>query len=242
MAHMRMYDYRWLKEQAKKVGISLSESQLELFKRFEELLLLGTKRFNLTSAEPERIIPDHFLDSLSVVLCRCLKIDCRLVDVGSGAGFPGIPLKIAFPEIKLSLVESRLKRVQFLKRTVSELGLSSVKIIPERAEAAGHNSNLREKNNLAVARAVADLRVLLEYALPLLVVDGWFVALKGPKGTAEVELAYNASRRLGGEIAEIIPVHVVPGKIRNLILVKKISPTPAGFPRRVGIPSKRPLK
>ena len=236
-----MYSYEWLREQARKFGVSLSDYQIGQFKRYAQLLGEEKEKFNLTAADWDRLIPDHFLDSLSTALGGSFVDRNRVVDIGSGAGFPGIPLKIAFPGILITLVESRRKRAEFLRNACLELELKDASVFTERAEAAGRDPGLREKNNLVVARAVADLRVLLEYALPLLTTGGLFIALKGPKGLDEASAAKNTALVLGGKIKKIIPVNFIPDRVRNLVIIEKIAATPARFPRRAGMPSKRPL-
>ncbi|HEX21728.1 MAG TPA: 16S rRNA (guanine(527)-N(7))-methyltransferase RsmG, partial [Actinobacteria bacterium] len=232
----------WLQEQVKTLGIDLSSRQLSQFKKYQQLLTTESAKFNLMSIDEKRLLPDHFLDSLSVALCKCLFKNCRLTDIGSGAGFPGIPLKIAFPEVKLIMVESRRKRAEFLELLISKLELKKTSVIRIRAEEAGRAPDFRRKNNIVVARAVAELSVLLEYALPLLSVGGWFVALKGPKGVAEAKDAEGIANILGGETKDIISVKLIPNKVRNLILIQKVRETPERWPRRTGVPGKRPLK
>jgi len=237
-----MFTYEWFQEQVKTLGVDLSSSQLSQFKKYQQLLVTESAKFNLISIDAKRLLADHFLDSLSVLLCTCLFNGCSLLDIGSGAGFPGIPLKIVFPEIDLIMVESRQKRADFLDRIISELKLSKAAVIKTRAEVVGRDPDFRRKADVVVARAVAELSVLLEYALPLLSDGGWFVALKGPKGKAEAEEAEAVANYLGGELKEIISVKLIPDKVRNLILWQKVKETPRRYPRRTGLPGKRPLK
>lgn len=237
-----MFTYKWFQEQAKTIGIKLSARQLNQFKQYERLLIAENSKFNLMAGIKSRLLPDHFLDSLTAALCKCLFKDCRLLDIGSGAGFPGVPLKIAFPEIKLTIIESRRKRAEFLERLLSALELPETSVLEVRAEEAGRDIDLRESYNVVVARAVAELSVLLEYALPLLAKGGWLVALKGPRGTIEAEETQKVANFLGGEIKDIISVKLIPDKVRKLILIQKVRETPQRWPRRTGLPSKRPLK
>lgn len=237
-----MFSYEWLRRQAERLGINLSDEQLTLFSRYEQLLAVEREKFNLTAADSKRLIPDHFLDSLTAVVGDRLRPDMTIIDIGSGAGLPGIPLKIAFPGLRMTLLEARRKRADFLRAVVAELELDSIEVAELRTETAGHNPVFREQSLLVVARAVAPMKILLEYALPLLAIGGALVALKGPLAPAEAAEAEEASLLLGGSAIEVIPIDLIPEKSRNVVIVDKISGTPAQFPRRVGIPSKRPLK
>ena len=237
-----MFSYEWLRQQAGRLGINLSDEQLTLFSRYEELLVVEGEKFNLTAADSKRLIPDHFLDSLTAVVGDRLRPDMTIIDIGSGAGLPGIPLKIAFPGLRMTLLEARRKRADFLRGVVAELELDRIEVAETRTETAGHNPIFREQSQLVVARAVAPMKILLEYALPLLAVGGALVALKGPLASAEAAEAEAAALLLGGSAIAVLPVDLIPEKSRYVVVVDKISGTPAEFPRRIGIPSKRPLK
>jgi 16S rRNA (guanine527-N7)-methyltransferase len=198
---------------------------------------------NLTAIhDVETIRVKHFLDSLTCLkVMRDSPMD-RIIDVGTGAGFPGIPLKIACPSMRLTLVESIRKKGAFCKYIVQKMHLSGVLVLSERAEVIGHQENHREQYDWAVARAVARLVVLVEYLLPLVHVGGSMLAMKGESAIAEAHEAEQALRILGGHIRCLVPV-TLPGVVedRYLVLVDKVAATPKEYPRRTGIPAKRPL-
>jgi len=222
----------------------LSGGQLHAFSLYARELLAWNQRANLTAITgPHEIAVKHFLDSLSCLLALKPRAGDKLIDVGSGAGFPGIPLKIASPQIRLGLVESIRKKADFCRHIVQLLGLEAVQVLQARAEQLGRDPKYRGQYDWAVARAVARLPVLLEYLLPLLRVGGVAIAQKGESGPAEAEQARPALKALGGELQQVIPVEL-PGtsETRYLIVVNKIYETPAKYPRRPGIASKRPIK
>lgn len=228
---------------AKALGIRLSGKQLSLFGRYQELLLEWNQRINLTAVrDPILIQQRHFVDSLACYAATGDLNDSLLIDVGSGAGFPGLPLKIAFPDLKLTLVESVGKKAAFLQAVVDELKLDQVKIIRERAETTGHDQAHREVYDWAVARAVARLNVLAEYLLPLVRPGGYMLTLKGQQAQEEIDEAQRGIAILGGGPGRLLPV-TVPGQEEpsRLVLIEKIQMTPEKYPRRVGIPGKRPL-
>ncbi|MGB7538564.1 MAG: 16S rRNA (guanine(527)-N(7))-methyltransferase RsmG [Anaerolineales bacterium] len=224
-------------------GISLTENQIRDFERYEESLLEWNRRFNLTSITGrEDIRTKHFLDSLSCLKVMPLRPGMRVIDIGTGAGFPGIPLKIAAPEIRLTLVESVRKKADFCRFVTEELQLREVTILNARAEEVGQDPAHREQYHWAVARAVADLCVLAEYLLPLVKVGGFALAQKGANGPAEAHSAAGALHLLGGAVEKVMPVEL-PGiaEARYLIVIRKQAATPPKYPRRVGAPSKKPL-
>jgi 16S rRNA (guanine527-N7)-methyltransferase len=190
----------------------------------------------------ESIRTKHFLDSYSCVLAWKGMPPLRLVDVGTGAGFPGIPLKIVYPTMHVTLVESVGKKAMFCQHIISKLGLEDVEVIQARAETLGQNPAHRETYDYAVARAVANLNTLSEYLLPLVKVGGTMLAQKGESGPAEAQSAEKAMKLLGGKLKQLIPVHL-PGVAddRFLVLVDKVAATPPKFPRKAGIPMKTPL-
>lgn len=225
------------------VGIELNSHQLDLFARFEKELLEWNEKFNLTAIrDAEGIRSKHFLDSLTC-LPALQGVPCRrLVDIGTGAGFPGVPLKIAMPQIQLTLVESVGKKADFCRHLVQALGLDGVQVVTSRAEELGLDKAHRERYDWAVARAVAVLPVLAEFLLPLVRVGGGMLAQKGESGPAEAQSAEAALRLLGGKLRLLKKINL-PGVVedRYLVVVDKVSATPAGYPRRVGLAAKRPI-
>ncbi len=224
-------------------GINLTQAQCEALRTYERELLAWNRKHNLTAIHrPEEIRTKHFLDSLSCALAFQGTPPHRLADVGTGAGFPGLPLKILYPNIRLTLIESVGKKTAFCEHIVDALHLSGVEVVKGRAEEIGRQSAHRESYDWVVARAVAVLPVLAEYLLPLTRVGGHVLAMKGASAPAEAQTAERALRLLGGELRELIPV-TLPGvaEQRYLVVVDKVAATPAQYPRRTGIPRKRPL-
>ncbi len=225
------------------IGIRLSAAQLSTFEQYERILLEWNLHFNLTAIrDPEEVRVKHFLDSLTCLIAMRDTPTERIIDVGTGAGFPGIPLKIACPTMRLTLVESVGKKADFLRHTVKALGLEGVNIVQERAESLGQMSIHREHYDWAVGRAVAVMAVLAEYLLPLVKVGGKVLAMKGESGPAEVHAAEHSMRLMGGHLRQLIPV-TLPTVVeeRYLVVIDKVAATPQGFPRRVGVPTKKPL-
>ena len=225
------------------MGLTMSNAQVAQFAQYQELLMAWNARFNLTALRDEQQIQRrHFLDSLACSLATGDLNHRRLVDVGTGAGFPGLPLKIIFPDMELTLVESVGKKASFLQAVVDELALESVRIITGRVEALGQNPNHRERYDWAVARAVASMAILVEYLLPLVAVRGHALAQKGRRAAEECAQAERGIRMLGGGSPRLLPLQI-PGEDEptNLVVIEKIMPTPQQYPRRVGIPAKRPL-
>lgn len=224
-------------------GIHLTGRQLIALMTYERELLAWNQRFNLTAVrDTEGVRTKHFLDSLSCVLAWKADPPTHLIDVGTGAGFPGLPLKIIYPSMQLTLVESVGKKVKFCQHIVDKLGLEETSVIHARAEDMGHIPERREKYDWAVARAVANLRVLAEYLLPLVQVGGTMLAQKGESGPVEVHAAERAMKILGGHVRQLLPV-ILPGVVEEhyLIMVDKIAATPPQYPRKPGIPTKKPL-
>jgi 16S rRNA (guanine527-N7)-methyltransferase len=225
------------------LGISLTERQVRDFETYEELLLEWNQRVNLTAITAgEGIRTKHFLDSLSCLKAVRARPGLRIIDVGTGAGFPGIPVKIVLPGMRLTLVEATGKKADFCRMLVERLGLSDVTVLHARAEEVGQNPAHREAYHWALARAVADLSVLAEYLLPLVEMGGHVLAQKGESGPAEAHGAAGALHLLGGAVEKIEPVEL-PGiaEPRYLIVIRKTAATPAQYPRRTGVPSKKPL-
>jgi 16S rRNA (guanine527-N7)-methyltransferase len=232
----------YLLESVEELGLSLTARQVEQFARYQSLLLDWNQRMNLTAAKsPQEIQTRHFADSLTCALVTGDLNAQSLIDVGSGAGFPGLPLKILFPQMKLVLLESIAKKGAFLDQVVSMLGLEDVTIIVERAETVGHDAAHRQQYDWAVARAVAHLSPLLEYLLPFCRIGGHALAQKGARALEELSDAQEAVRILGGKVRTQFPVASSAETDAYLIVIEKIRETPEKYPRRAGIPVKRPL-
>lgn len=232
-----------LKEAAAACGLNLSEEQVAQFNRYYELLVDWNTRMNLTAiTEPKDVAVKHIIDSLTAYDPALMKPGATLIDVGTGAGFPGLPLKIFAPELKLTLVDSLAKRVNFLETVAGELGLKGVRCIHGRAEDLARDKKHRERYDVACARAVARLNVLAEYLMPFVRPGGTLLALKGRSYQEEADEAEKALKILGGGLVEIRPVKL-PGldDARAILTVKKKKPTPKAYPRKAGTPAKKPL-
>jgi 16S rRNA (guanine527-N7)-methyltransferase len=232
-----------LKSGADSLGLSLAEEQVSLCARYCEILLTENQKQNLTSiTDRKEVAVKHFVDSLSCMQALSPGADLKLIDVGTGAGFPGLAVKIARPEIRLTLLESQEKKIKFIEKVKRELNLEGVNVVKGRAEEAGRDGTCREKFDVAVARAVADMRVLSEYCLPLVKVGGLFLALKGPAVEEDLAGAGAAIKILGGSVREIIDIDLpLYGDRRKIVVIEKVSATPEKYPRRAGIPKKKPL-
>lgn len=224
-------------------GSTLSHQQLAALEVYQQELTAWNAIHNLTAIrESGEVRVKHFLDSLSACLVMHGSRLDRVIDIGTGAGFPGLPLKILYPQMQLTLVESIGKKTAFCEHIIAKLGLERVDVIQLRAEELGRLGLHREQYDWAVARAVAALPVLLEYLLPLVRVDGRVLAMKGESGPAEAQTAENAAQILGGHLRQLQQL-TLPGVVeeRYLVVVDKVAATPEKYPRRVGIPAKRPL-
>ncbi|HCE18429.1 MAG TPA: 16S rRNA (guanine(527)-N(7))-methyltransferase RsmG [Anaerolinea thermolimosa] len=233
-----------LQEAQSLLQIRLTPRQVALLKRYEEELLEWNTRMNLTAIrDVAGIRIKHFLDSFTCSLAWRDRPPESLIDIGTGAGFPGIPLKILYPTMRLTLVDSIGKKVEFCRHIVETLGLENVEVIQARAEELGQNRAYREHFEWAVARAVAQMNVLAEYLLPLVRVGGAALAQKGESAPAEAHASENAIRLLGGRLRQLVPV-TLPGvaEERFLIIIDKIAATPQNYPRRVGVPARNPLR
>ena len=232
-----------LKEGAAAFGVSIDENIQEKFSTYTRLLLEWNEKVNLTAVTEEReIIVKHYLDSLS--LGSLAEFDGkRMIDVGTGAGFPGIPLKICYENLDVTLLDSLEKRVRFLDVVIDALSLKNIRAVHGRAEEYGIKPEYREKYDYAVARAVAGLPVLCEYCLPFVKTGGLFIAMKGPSVEEELQEAGKAISVLGGELVGVSKF-VLPFSDyeRSVVLIKKCRHTPAGYPRKSGKPTKSPLK
>lgn len=238
-----------LSEGAHHLGLKLNEEYLEAFEIYYGELVAWNEKFNLTAiTDYDEVQIKHFLDSLTCLLAvrghgLGLGAGTKAIDIGAGAGFPGLPLKIVCPGLQLTLLEATGKKVRFLEHVVGRLELEGVEVIKGRAEELGRDAAHRERYDLALARAVAELPILVEYALPFCKLGGLFVAQKGPKGDAEAETAEGAMATLGGVLRRIVHLELPHlAEPRSLVVIEKTAPTPPKYPRRPGIPSKRPLK
>lgn len=225
-------------------GVHLTDKQLGQFSLYERYLQEWNQDINLTAiCDTDGIRQKHFLDSISVMKVLRKQSVHSMIDVGTGAGFPGVVLKILLPDIQLTLVESIGKKVQFCEFIANELGMTQVSVIKARAEELGQAPEHREKYDVAIARAVAELSILSEYLLPFVKRGGKMVAQKGDKGPVETHNAQNAIQLLGGKVKYMHQV-TLPGVVeeRYLIEIEKVASTPEQYPRRVGVPAKRPLQ
>lgn len=224
-------------------GISLSPHQLRQLDTYFHELVYWNKKINLTAiTEKEDVYYKHFYDSITLSFFYDFHRPLQLCDVGAGAGFPSLPLKICFPEIKVTIVDSLNKRIHFLTSLIDSLGLENVSVFHDRAETFAKNKGFREKFDVVTARAVAKLPVLCEYCMPLVAVGGNFMAMKGASVTAELESSKNAFEVLGGKLHSIESL-TLPGENsqRHIIRIEKVKNTPNTYPRKPGTPNKRPL-
>ena len=226
------------------LNLSLNARQVAALQRYELELQDWNNRINLTAIrDVEGIRTKHFLDSFTCLMAWRDRPPSSLIDIGSGAGFPGIPLKILYPNLRLTLVDSVGKKVEFCRHIVQVLGMDKVELVTARAEELGQNAAHRERYDWATARAVANLNILVEYLLPLVRVGGGILAQKGESGPAEAHAAQGPARLLGGRLRQLVRL-ALPGVVeeRYLIIFDKVAATPPNYPRRVGVPSKTPLK
>ena len=223
--------------------ISLDENQLCQFMSYYELLIEWNQVMNLTAiTDFDEICKKHFIDSLSLVKAYDMSTSLSLIDIGTGAGFPGIPLKIAFPNLKITLIDSLNKRVVFLQTVIENLKLGNIEVIHGRAEDYAKEEKFREQYDLCVSRAVANLSILSEYCIPYVKTGGCFISYKSEKLTEEIKEASKAIDVLGGRIENRIEFEIPGSDIyRNLLIVYKEKETPAKYPRKAGIPSKKPI-
>lgn len=229
-------------EMQKKLTIKLSVEQLEKFYSYMSLLLEWNEKMNLTAiTEPNEIILKHFVDSLTIL--NEINNNSKVVDVGTGAGFPGIPLSIANESLKITLVDSLNKRLIFLQEVIDKLELKNVEIIHSRAEDFGQNKKYRENFDIATSRAVANLSTLSEYLIPLVKINGKCICMKASDVEEEINQAKNAINVLGGTIEKIEEFKLPESDIgRTIIIINKQKQTPNKYPRKAGTPSKEPIK
>lgn len=232
-----------LEEGAKEFGIDLSQEELKCFSKYKELLKEWNEKINITAiTEDSEIDIKHFLDSISVIKDGYVKEGSRIIDIGTGGGFPGVPIKILEPSTEVTLLDGLNKRLKFLDIVIEELGLSGIETVHGRAEELSRKKEYRESYDIAVSRAVASLNTLLEYCIPFVKVGGYFIAMKGPEVDEEIEMSKNALEKLGGELEKRIDVKLPQSDItHNLLFIRKISKTPSVYPRGKGNPKKKPL-
>lgn len=232
-----------LKNRLVDFSINVDETMLDRFEKYRQILVEYNQHMNLTGITEQReVYIKHFLDSVAIFKNGYIADDLSVIDVGTGAGFPGLPLKICNPKIKLTLLDSLNKRINFLKTVGQELGLNEIEYVHGRAEDIAQKPEHREKYDIATARAVASLPVLLELCVPYVKIGGFFICLKGPSVDIELGQAKNAMKLLGVRLVEKINVILPDQELKHNILVfKKEEKTPAKYPRRAGKPSKNPL-
>lgn len=231
-----------MQQYAKEIGIMLQEKQIEQFEQYMELLLEWNQKINLTAiTKQEEIILKHFIDSLTIA--KYVKPNTKLVDVGTGAGFPGIPLKIVKEDVEITLVDSLNKRINFLQEVIEKLKLEKIQALHFRAEEFGKQKAYRESFDYATSRAVANLATLSEYLLPLVKVKGKTINMKGSEIKDELEKSRKAISVLGGKIETIDTFQLPQSDIdRNIIIISKEKQTPSKYPRKAGTPAKEPIQ
>lgn len=235
------YDFTKFRNSMKSIGIELTDSQLNAFETYYDMLIDRNKVMNLTAiTEFDEVMDKHFLDSVYLFRYIKLEADYKLIDIGTGAGFPGIPLKIVFPELKITLLDSLNKRVGFLNDLIEELNLNDIEAIHGRAEDIARNKAYRASYDIAVSRAVANLSTLSEYCLPFVKIGGKFVSYKSGDCADEVDNAKAAIHLLGGKINKIDEFSY-SNNSRSFIVIDKVMNTSNKYPRKAGLPSKKPL-
>ena len=239
---MQYYDI--LKTACNDVGLSFDEEKYNRFIKYKEMIQDWNNKINLTAiTENEEIIKKHFIDSIKIFKFEELRDLNYIIDIGTGAGFPGIPMKIADENKQIVLLDSLNKRINFLNEVAGELDLKDIKTLHGRAEDYSRKDEFREKFDAVVSRAVANLAVLSEFCLPYAKVNGYFIAMKGPAVDDEIKEAGNAISMLGGKIEKIIEVNIEDSDLKhNLVVIKKIKSTPSKYPRKAGVVTKNPLK
>lgn len=240
------YDLTKFKHGLEELNITLTDEQIEQFLQYYEMLVEKNKVMNLTGiTEYEEVIQKHFLDSLSLirVIPDIASQKLTVIDLGTGAGFPGIPLKIAFPELDITLMDSLNKRILFLQEVIDALGLKKVSAVHGRAEEMASNATHRQQYDLCVSRAVSNLAVLTEYCLPFVKKGGLFVSYKSADSDAEIQEGKKAISILGGKLTSVDKFQLPDSDLRRaLVCIKKVKDTPKKYPRKAGTPAKLPLK
>ena len=236
--------FQLMKEASEEAGLELTEVQYEGFIKYMRLLQEWNEKINLTAiTEDEEIIKKHFIDCIKAFKSEEIKNAKTIIDVGTGAGFPGLPIAIMNPDCEVTLLDSLNKRINFLNLIVKELNLKNVKTIHSRAEDGARNKELREKFDVATSRAVANMAVLSEFCLPYVRINGHFVALKGPAVDEELKDADKAIKTLGGEFKGLIEIEIEDTDLKhNIVEVKKIKQCPKIYPRKAGTVNKNPIK
>ena len=235
------YDFTKFRNSMNSIGIELTDSQLNAYETYYDMLIDRNKVMNLTAiTEFDEVMDKHFLDSVYLFRSIKLEADYKLIDIGTGAGFPGIPLKIVFPELKITLLDSLNKRVGFLNDLIEELNLNDIEAIHGRAEDIARNKAYRASYDIAVSRAVANLSTLSEYCLPFVKIGGKFVSYKSGDCADEVDNAKAAIHLLGGKINKIDEFSY-SNNSRSFIVIDKVMNTSNKYPRKAGLPSKKPL-
>ena len=231
-----------LKKFASEVHLELNENAIIYLQQYMEKVLEWNEKINLTSiVDKNEFIIKHFCDSLSVLASVKIKHRAKVIDIGTGAGFPGVPMKIARPDINLTLLDSLNKRIRFLDEVVLTSDNLKSETIHGRAEDYSKKTEYREKYDIAVSRAVANLAALTEYCLPFVKIGGYFISMKGPEYKEELDKAIKAIEILGGELEEVVSLTLPDGSIRNIIKIKKVNNTPTKYPRRGVKINKSPL-
>ena len=240
---MNQYDTSQFEKDLEVLGIKLNEKQIKQFLTYYEMLVEWNSFMNLTAiTEFEDVMKKHFIDSISLIKAYDISKPVNVIDVGTGAGFPGLALKIAYPNLKITLLDSLNKRIQFLNEVIQKLQLEEITTIHGRAEDYSKKEEYREKFDLCVSRAVANLSTLSEYCLPYVKKDGYFISYKSEKVSEEIIIAEHAIKILGGIIDRQIEFYLPESDIyRNLFVIKKVENTPKKYPRKAGLPSKEPL-
>ena len=239
----RLNHQELLKQSCEQMGIPLSQEQIQQFMAYKDCLLEWNEKMNLTAiTEEKEIIQKHFVDCISIATASMPKENASVIDVGTGAGFPGVPLKIVFPSLKVTLLDSLQKRISFLEEVVNRLQLQGVNCIHSRAEDGGQNVLYREQFDYCMSRAVASLPVLLEYCLPFVKEGGYFISMKGPGVQEELKDSQKALEILGGRVERIQEVAIPYTDLKHtIVVIKKIGQTPKQYPRKAGKIIKNPI-
>ncbi len=228
--------------EALKMGINITEEKEKSLEKYKEMMLEYNKVVNLTAiTDDEEIKEKHFLDCAALTLCPQIKQFASVIDIGAGAGFPSVVLKIMRSDIDITMLDSLNKRISFLNDVIDALGFENARAIHLRAEDGGRRKELREKYDIATARAVSNMAVLSEYALPFVKKGGFFLAMKGPACDCELDEAKPAIKKLGGKICEVKKIELPSKALRSIVIIEKIKETPKEYPRKAGKPAKEPI-